>query len=93
MERLRRGVVAINQGSGKVVVSWRLLEPDPGNITFNLYRIADDNNYCIYGLAKRVMEGIKANKLGLRRRNRSLPGRTRATRKPWAASSAAPSWD
>ncbi len=40
MERLGRGVVAINQGSGKVFVSWRLLGTDPESIAFNLYRTA-----------------------------------------------------
>jgi len=38
MEKLDRGVVAINQGSGKVYVGWRMLGTDPNNIAFNLYR-------------------------------------------------------
>jgi rhamnogalacturonan endolyase len=38
MENLDRGVVAINQGSGKVYVSWRLLGTDPSTVAFNLYR-------------------------------------------------------
>ncbi|MFD2569176.1 rhamnogalacturonan lyase [Spirosoma soli] len=38
MENLGRGVVAINQGEGKVYVGWRLLGTDPDNIAFNLYR-------------------------------------------------------
>jgi rhamnogalacturonan endolyase len=38
MERLGRGVVAINQGSGKVYVGWRMLGTDPTDIAFNLYR-------------------------------------------------------
>ena len=38
MENLDRGVVAINQGSGKVHIGWRLLGTDPSTITFNLYR-------------------------------------------------------
>jgi rhamnogalacturonan endolyase len=38
MEMLGRGVVAINQGDGKVSVSWRMLGTDPDNIAFNLYR-------------------------------------------------------
>jgi rhamnogalacturonan endolyase len=38
MEQLGRGVVAINQGEGKVFVSWRLLGTDPQDIAFNLYR-------------------------------------------------------
>jgi rhamnogalacturonan endolyase len=38
MEKLGRGVVAINQGEGKVFVSWRMLGTDPENVAFNLYR-------------------------------------------------------
>jgi rhamnogalacturonan endolyase len=40
MERLGRGVVAVNQGDGKVFVSWRLLGDDPEATAFNLYRAA-----------------------------------------------------
>jgi rhamnogalacturonan endolyase len=42
MERLGRGVVAINQGDGKVFISWRLLGTDPDGTAFNLYRAAGD---------------------------------------------------
>jgi rhamnogalacturonan endolyase len=38
MESLDRGVVAFNQGSGKVYVGWRMFGTDPGTIAFNLYR-------------------------------------------------------
>ncbi len=38
MEKLGRGVVAINQGEGKVFVSWRLLGTEPASIGFNVYR-------------------------------------------------------
>jgi len=38
MEKLGRGVVAINQGNGKVYVGWRMLGTDPENIAFNVYR-------------------------------------------------------
>ena len=38
MERLGRGVVAVNQGDGKVFVSWRMLGDDPEAMAFNLYR-------------------------------------------------------
>src|SRR5262245_19076101 len=38
MERLGRGVVAVNQGGGVVFVSWRLLGDDPEATAFNLYR-------------------------------------------------------
>jgi rhamnogalacturonan endolyase len=36
-EKLDRGVVAINQGDGKVFVSWRMLANDPSDVQFNLY--------------------------------------------------------
>ena len=39
-ERLGRGVVAVNQGGGRVFVGWRLLGTDPESITFNVYRSA-----------------------------------------------------
>jgi rhamnogalacturonan endolyase len=38
MENLGRGVVAINQGEGKVFVSWRLLGTEPDDIAYNIYR-------------------------------------------------------
>ncbi|HWG47876.1 MAG TPA: rhamnogalacturonan lyase [Gemmataceae bacterium] len=38
MEKLGRGVVAINQGNGRVYVGWRLLGTDPDDTAFNLYR-------------------------------------------------------
>src|SRR3954451_11021997 len=38
MENLGRGVVALNQGGGKVFVSWRLLGTDPEDVVFNVYR-------------------------------------------------------
>ena len=38
MEKLSRGGVAVNQGDGKVFVSWRMLGTDADNIAFNLYR-------------------------------------------------------
>ncbi|MGH9831426.1 MAG: rhamnogalacturonan lyase [Blastocatellia bacterium] len=41
MERLGRGVVAVNQGDGKVFVGWRLLGNDPDAIAFNVYRAAE----------------------------------------------------
>ena len=42
MEKLSRGVVAVNEGNGKVFVGWRMFGTDPDNIAFNLYRTADD---------------------------------------------------
>jgi rhamnogalacturonan endolyase len=41
MEWLDRGVVAVNQGDGKVFVGWRLLGTDPDDLAFNLYRSAE----------------------------------------------------
>jgi len=38
MEKLGRGMVAINQGNGKVYIGWRMLGTDPDNIAFNAYR-------------------------------------------------------
>ncbi len=38
MENLGRGVVAINEGGGKVWVGWRLLGTDPAALAFNVYR-------------------------------------------------------
>ncbi len=38
MEHLGRGVVAVNQGGGKIYVGWRMLATDPEDIAFNLYR-------------------------------------------------------
>ncbi|MCC8088007.1 MAG: DUF1961 family protein [Rikenellaceae bacterium] len=37
-ERLNRGLVAIHQGQGLVSVAWRMLQDDPEDITFDLYR-------------------------------------------------------
>lgn len=44
MERLGRGVVAVNQGDGKAFVSWRLLGTDPEEIGFNVYRARGNDN-------------------------------------------------
>jgi autotransporter-associated beta strand protein len=38
VEKLGRGVVATNTGSGNVYVSWRFFAQDPENIGFNVYR-------------------------------------------------------
>ena len=38
MEKLDRGVVAVNLGNGKVYVGWRMLGTEPDNIAFNVYR-------------------------------------------------------
>ena len=38
MEKLGRGVVAVNQSDGKVYIGWRLLGTDPDGIAFNVYR-------------------------------------------------------
>lgn len=43
MEELHRGLVAINEGDGKVFVSWRLLATDQEEVAFNLYRKSDGN--------------------------------------------------
>jgi len=41
-EKLDRGVVAINQGDGKVFVGWRVLATDPKGVSFNVYRASGD---------------------------------------------------
>jgi rhamnogalacturonan endolyase len=38
MEILGRGVVGVNQGGGKVFLSWRLLGTEPEDTAFNVYR-------------------------------------------------------
>ncbi len=38
IEDLGRGVIAVNEGNGKVYVGWRMLAGDPEDIAFNLYR-------------------------------------------------------
>lgn len=38
VERLGRGVVAIDQGGSKVYAGWRLLGTEPNNIGFSVYR-------------------------------------------------------
>src|SRR5436190_14562013 len=37
-EKLGRGVIAVPEGNGKVLVSWRLTADDAPGIAFNLYR-------------------------------------------------------
>jgi rhamnogalacturonan endolyase len=41
MEYLNRGVYAINQGNGKVFVSWRLLGTESNDKAFNIYKTID----------------------------------------------------
>ncbi|HEY6123889.1 MAG TPA: hypothetical protein VIV63_04500, partial [Steroidobacteraceae bacterium] len=38
MEKLDRGLVAVQQSDGKVFLSWRLLASDPDGVAFNVYR-------------------------------------------------------
>ena len=38
MEKLDRGVIAVNMGEGSAFVSWRVLGTDPDGIAFNLYK-------------------------------------------------------
>lgn len=40
MEYLDRGLVAVNQGSGKVFLSWRMMGTEPDNVAYNLYHRA-----------------------------------------------------
>src|SRR5882672_12908867 len=38
MEYLDRGLYAVNEGNGKVFISWRLQGNEPAELSFNLYR-------------------------------------------------------
>jgi rhamnogalacturonan endolyase len=38
MEKLDRGLVAVQQSDGRVFLSWRLLASDPAGVAFNVYR-------------------------------------------------------
>ena len=44
MEYLNRGIIAINEGGGKVYLGWRLLATDPDDIAFNIYRKESGSN-------------------------------------------------
>lgn len=37
-EKLNRGLVALPRGGSKIYLSWRLLDTDPADVTFNVYR-------------------------------------------------------
>lgn len=41
MENLGRGVVAVNEGGGRVWIGWRLLGTEPSTLAFNVYRATD----------------------------------------------------
>lgn len=43
MEKLSRGVIAVNQGDGKVFIGWRMFGTDADNIAFNLYRVTEND--------------------------------------------------
>ncbi len=51
MEYLNRGVYAINEGNGKVFVSWRLLGTEVDFATFELYRITAGKAKLLYQTA------------------------------------------
>ena len=38
-ENIDRGIIAMYNDSNSVYIGWRLLEDDPENITFNVYRV------------------------------------------------------
>ena len=42
VEKLGRGVVAVNAGDGNVFVSWRMLGTEPDDVAYNLYRTSGD---------------------------------------------------
>jgi len=45
MEKLGRGIMAMNKGSNQIYVGWRLLGSDPSDITFNLYKSVNGAEY------------------------------------------------
>jgi hypothetical protein len=45
LEKLNRGLVAVNKGSGQVYLSWRLLAGDAGNIAFDVYRSTNGGTF------------------------------------------------
>lgn len=55
MEHLSRGVVAVNQGNGKVFISWRMLATDPDDVAFNIYK-TNGNAHTIKLNAKPITE-------------------------------------
>ena len=75
MEKLGRGVIAVDLGSGKIYIGWRLLTTEPNNIGFNVYknhsRLNDqpimqstnfvDNNGSVHSAytVRAVIEGIE----------------------------------
>ena len=44
-ENLNRGLVALQNESGQIYVSWRLLESDPANVAFNVYRSVNGSSF------------------------------------------------
>jgi len=48
MENLSRGVVAVNQGDGKVFVGWRMFGTDPDNIACAFCSYAGKDDYRIH---------------------------------------------
>lgn len=49
MEYLNRGIYAVNEGNGKVFVSWRLMENEPADVGFNLYRTSNGKTVKLNG--------------------------------------------
>ncbi|MBI9015704.1 MAG: rhamnogalacturonan lyase [Phycisphaerae bacterium] len=43
IEKLSRGLIAINRGNNEIFLSWRLLGTDPADLTFNIYRISENS--------------------------------------------------
>src|SRR4051812_6735872 len=41
VEKLDRGVVAVNKTATSVYISWRLFATDPSNVAFNIYRVTN----------------------------------------------------
>lgn len=44
MENLGRGLIAVNQGNGRVYLGWRMLGTDPDNVSFNVYKLSGNES-------------------------------------------------
>lgn len=44
-EKMNRGLIVLKNKDNHIYVSWRLLETDPGNVTFNVYRSVNGGKF------------------------------------------------
>lgn len=96
MEKLGRGVIAVNEGGGKVFVSWRLLGDDPERIAFNLYRKADGgeavklNKAPLAGATNFVDENVNTSQTNAWFVRPVLDGKELEACRPWTLKAGAP---